>query len=101
MQFFLDDPLPRRRIVVRVLPKAEGDVFSDRHRIEEGRVLKNHPHMAAHLHQLVFIISGNIRILKENMTFGRLLQTDDEAQDRALAGTAGTEDGQGFPLMNV
>ena len=39
--------------------------------------------------------------MEENMAPCRLLQTDDEAQDRTLAGTAGTEDGQGLSLMNV
>ena len=101
MQFFLDDSLPRRRIVVSMLTKAEGYVFTNRHGIEEGGILKNHPHVTANLHQLVFIISGNIRIMEENMAPCRLLQTDDEAQDRTLAGTAGTEDGQGLSLMNV
>lgn len=100
-QLFLDDALNRRFIVFRMLAQAKGDVLADGHGIEEGRILKDHAHVAAHGCQLFFIEGGNVFIMKEDLPFRRLLQPDDQAQDRTLARAAGTEDGQRFALMDV
>ena len=85
MEFFLDDTLDRRFIIFRMLTQSKGDVLADGHRIEERRILEDHAHVTAHSSQLFFIKGGNVFIVKEDLPSRRLLQPDDQAQDRTLA----------------
>ena len=85
MEFLLNDALDCRFIVFRMLAQAKGDVLADSHGIEEGRILEDHAHVAAHGCQLFLIEGSNVFIVKEDLPFRRLLQTDDQAQDGTLA----------------
>ena len=74
-----------------MLTQAEGDILTDRHGIEEGRILENHPHVSPHTVHPLFVIVRNIFAVDKNSAACRLLQADNKAQSRTLPGTAGTE----------
>ena len=85
MQLFPDDIADFLLRELAVLSEAKGHIFTDTHRIKQGRVLKNHAHMEPYLIHLIFCKIRDVLAVYKNMAAGRLLKSDDQAQNGTLA----------------
>ena len=79
---------------------AEGDVVSDRERIEQGRVLEEKADPLPRPGELPPRHASNIFALDQHLSGIRLDQSDDVLERDALAGPAATQEAQAVACRN-
>ena len=75
-----------------VLAQRQRHVVGDRQRVEEGRALKAHPHLASDLDPFVVGHGREVLAVDQNPPGPRTHQTDQVSEQGGLAGTAAAED---------
>ena len=86
---------------VRRLAKGKGDVFIDRHGIEEGIILKHIAYLSAIGGALAFFHLAQGSAPEENGPVIRLEQPDDMLEKHTLARTAQADNGRNLSLVDL
>ena len=77
---------------LRVLDEREGDVVEHVDRVEERRVLVDHPELLADAVELALAHRDDVLAVDEDAAARRLLERHDQAEERRLAGAGAADD---------